>query len=68
MPWNTNVLRLGTLGVQDEKNGVPADQVYDVKTLHAVGKMAYERKHRLLPIPQEEIDKSNGILKQNPDY
>lgn len=55
-------------GVQDEKNGVPADQVYDVKTLHAVGKMAYERKHRLLPIPQEEIDKSNGILKQNPDY
>lgn len=55
-------------GVQDEKNGVAPDQVYDVKTFHSIGKTAYERKHRLLPIPQTEIDKSNGVLKQNNDY
>ena len=28
----------------------------------------YQKKHALLPIPQAEIDKSNGVLKQNPDY
>ncbi len=28
----------------------------------------YQDKHRYLPIPQVEIDKSNGVLKQNPDY
>lgn len=55
-------------GIQDEKNGLTGNEVYDIKTLHAVGKTHYERRHRLLPIPQQEIDKSNGILKQNPDY
>ena len=25
-------------------------------------------KHELFPIPQSEIDKSNGKLKQNPNY
>lgn len=28
----------------------------------------YEDKNALLPIPQEEIDKSNGVLIQNPNY
>ena len=40
----------------------------DLDILHAAGKTAYATKHRLLPIPQGEIDKSGGILIQNPDY
>jgi len=40
----------------------------DVDVLHAAGKTNYEVKHRLLPIPQNEIDKSGGILEQNPGY
>ncbi len=51
------------------------DRFYDLvrwgtakAVLHAAGKTKYEDKHALLPIPQTEIDKSNGVLKQNPDY
>jgi hypothetical protein len=33
-----------------------------------LGSFGYQKKHALLPLPQEEIDKSNGVLKQNPDY
>ena len=40
----------------------------DVDVLHAAGKTNYAIKHRLLPIPQGEIDKSGGVLIQNPDY
>jgi hypothetical protein len=40
----------------------------DVDVLHKAGKTAYQVKHRLLPIPQAEIDKSGGVLIQNPDY
>ncbi len=40
----------------------------DVDVLHAAGHTNYEVKHRLLPIPQAEIDKSGGILVQNPDW
>lgn len=36
--------------------------------LHAAGKVNYQPKNALLPIPQEEIDKSKGVLVQNPDY
>jgi hypothetical protein len=39
----------------------------DVDILTAAGK-TYEEKHRLLPLPQGEIDKSGGTLIQNPDY
>ena len=39
----------------------------DVQVLTGLGKN-YMIKHRLLPIPQGEIDKSGGILIQNPDY
>jgi hypothetical protein len=28
----------------------------------------YQDKNALLPLPQTEIDKSNGVLVQNPDY
>lgn len=51
------------------------DRFYDLvrwgdaeKVLHAAGKTKYQDKHRYLPIPQIEIDKSNGVLKQNPDH
>lgn len=37
------------------------------EVLQAAGKN-YQDKNALLPLPQEEIDKSNGVLKQNPDY
>ncbi|WP_029905716.1 RagB/SusD family nutrient uptake outer membrane protein [Prevotella sp. 10(H)] len=51
------------------------DRFYDLvrwgiakDVLHAAGKTNYEDKHALLPIPQLEIDKSNGVLVQNPNY
>ncbi len=51
------------------------DRFYDLvrwgiarEVLHAAGKTNYQDKHRYLPIPQDEIDKSKGVLKQNPDY
>jgi len=36
--------------------------------LHAAGKTGYQPKNALLPLPQDEIDKSKGVLVQNPDY
>lgn len=33
-----------------------------------LGSLGYQPKHKLLPLPQTEVDKSGGILKQNPDY
>lgn len=55
--------------------GLEFDRFYDLvrwgiakEVLHAAGKTNYQDKHRFLPIPQEEIDKSNGVLIQNPDY
>lgn len=51
------------------------DRFYDLvrwgiakEVLHAAGKTKYQDKNALLPIPQTEIDKSNGVLKQNPNY
>ncbi len=51
------------------------DRFYDLvrwgiasEVLHAAGKTNYQEKHRYLPIPQTEIDKSNGVLVQNPNY
>lgn len=51
------------------------DRFYDLvrwgiarEVLHAAGKTNYQEKHRLLPIPQAQIDKSGGVLKQNPNY
>lgn len=37
------------------------------QVLNAAGK-PYQDKNKYLPIPQPEIDKSGGVLKQNPDY
>lgn len=36
--------------------------------LHAAGKANYQPKNALLPLPQDEIDKSKGVLVQNPNY
>ena len=48
------------------------DRVYDLVRWglaeDVLGSFGYQKKHALLPLPQEEIDKSNGVLKQNPDY
>lgn len=39
------------------------------EALHAAGKTNFiAGKHELMPIPQDEIDKSNGVLTQNPGY
>ena len=50
------------------------DRFYDLvrwgiakEVLQAAGKN-YQDKNALLPLPQEEIDKSNGVLVQNPNY
>lgn len=51
------------------------DRFYDLvrwgtakEVLHAAGKVNYQDKHALLPLPQAEVDKSNGVLIQNPNY
>lgn len=38
------------------------------QVLHAAGKTGYQSRNRYLPIPQPEIDRSNGVLVQNPEY
>ena len=55
--------------------GMEGDRFYDLvrwgiaaDVLHAAGKTGYQAKHALLPLPQEEVDKSNGVLVQNPNY
>ena len=55
--------------------GLEFDRFYDLvrwgiaeQVLHAAGKSNYQPKNALLPIPQDEIDKSKGVLVQNPDY
>ena len=54
--------------------GMEWDRFYDLvrwgtakQVLNAAGK-PYQDKHALLPLPQSEIDKSNGVLIQNPNY
>ncbi len=55
--------------------GLEPDRFYDLvrwgiaqEVLHAAGKTNYQDKHKYLPIPQDQIDKSKGVLVQNPDY
>jgi hypothetical protein len=55
--------------------GMEFDRFYDLvrwgvarEVLHAAGKTGYQDKHALLPLPQTEVDKSNGVLIQNPNY
>ena len=55
--------------------GMEFDRFYDLvrwgiasEVLHAAGKVNYQPKNALLPLPQSEIDKSKGVLVQNPNY
>lgn len=55
--------------------GMEFDRFYDLvrwgvvsDVLHAAGKLNYQPKNALLPLPQTEIDKSKGVLIQNPNY
>lgn len=54
--------------------GMENERFYDLvrwgtaqEVFNALGKN-YQPRNRYLPIPQPEIDKSNGVLIQNPDY
>jgi starch-binding outer membrane protein, SusD/RagB family len=38
------------------------------QALNVAGKTFVTGKHELMPIPQDEIDRSNGVLTQNPGY
>ena len=33
-----------------------------------LGNKGYTAKNKYLPLPQEQVDASNGVLVQNPDY
>lgn len=55
--------------------GMEFDRFYDLvrwgvakEVLHAAGKTGYQDRHALFPLPQDEVDKSNGVLVQNPNY
>lgn len=55
--------------------GMEFDRFYDLvrwgiaeQVLHAAGKTNYQAKHQYLPLPQNEVDGSNGVLIQNPNY
>ena len=38
------------------------------EVLRALGKPFEDGKHEVFPIPQEQINKSGGLLEQNPGY
>ena len=72
---NQNELRDAIRHERRVELGMEYDRFYDLvrwgiakEVLHAAGKTNYQDKHALLPLPQNEIDKSNGVLVQNPNY
>jgi hypothetical protein len=36
--------------------------------VRVLGPLGYQPKNALYPLPKPEVDKSNGVLIQNPDY
>lgn len=52
--------------------GMEYDRFYDLvrwgEAETVLGPLGYTPKNALLPLPQSEIDRSNGVLVQNPDY
>lgn len=56
------------LGMENERFYDLVRWGIDVETLHAAGHVSYQIKNRFFPIPQPEIDKSGGVLIQNPNY
>jgi len=72
---NQNELREAIRHERRVELGMEFDRFYDLvrwgiakEVLHDAGKTGYQDRHALLPIPQDEIDKSNGVLVQNPNY
>mgnify|MGYP001268850256 CR=1 FL=1 len=68
-------LAMGFTDLRRGIDGLEFDRFYDLvrwgiakEVLHAAGKTNYQDKNALLPLPQTEIDKSKGVLVQNPDY
>ena len=45
---------------------IPATDGIDA--IHVLGPLGYTPKNKYYPIPQPEVDRSNGVLDQNPDY
>ena len=60
--------RFVELGMEEQRFWDIVRWRIDVAVLQGAGFTGYMTKHRLLPIPQSEIDKSGGVLIQNPDY
>lgn len=56
------------LGMENERFFDLVRWGIDVETLHDAGKTNYQVRNRFIPIPQQEIDRSGGVLIQNPDY
>ncbi len=56
------------LGMENERFFDLVRWGIDVEVLHAAGKTGYQVRNRFLPIPQPEIDRSGGVLVQNPNY
>lgn len=48
------------------------DRFYDLvrwnEAASVLGSKGYKNMHKYLPLPQTQIDASNGVLVQNPDY
>lgn len=70
-----NILRTAIRHERRVELGMEFDRFYDLvrwgtakEVLHAAGKVNYQDRNALLPLPQTEIDKSKGVLVQNPDY
>lgn len=40
----------------------------NIDAIHVLGPLGYQPRNKYYPIPQPEVDKSNGVLLQNPDY
>lgn len=56
------------LGMENERFFDLVRWEIDVATMHEAGHTAYQVRNRYFPIPQGEVDKSDGVLEQNPDY
>ncbi len=56
------------LGMEEERFFDLVRWGIDVDVMRDAGKTNYQVRNRLLPLPQQEIDRSGGVLIQNPDY
>ncbi|GHE33526.1 RagB/SusD family nutrient uptake outer membrane protein [Sphingobacterium griseoflavum] len=56
------------LGMENERFFDLVRWGIDVETLHDAGHTNYQTRNRYFPIPQPEIDRSGGVLIQNPNY